>query len=181
MASTSGSSGPLSHLAATRARVQKTRQLLGLSERGVQKPQSGPPPVAPANPSPPATAPQTPVEGPATDPRQQLLQRANAHLQSLQVGAQMPPEQNQVQPVTTQQVPIEPLLQAANALNESADTQFYRLAGRPGSPREVAMFQTRMQLEHELGRPPTINELKSRISEPSIQSPSLPIAFELPQ
>lgn len=93
----------------------------------------------------------------------------------------MPQEQGNVQPVTTQQVPVEPLLQAANAMNESADTQFYRLAGRPGSPREVAIFQTRMQLEHELGRPPTVNELKSRIAEPSIQSPSFPIAFELPQ
>ena len=56
--------------------------------------------------------------------------------------------------------------------------QFYRLAGRPPAPRELAVFSARHLLEQQLGRPPTTNELRLYLVRAGEGSPAFPRAFE---
>ena len=47
------------------------------------------------------------------------------------------------------------------ATGRSIETQFFRLAGREPSPRELMLFQSRLVLERQLGRPPTVKEFQT--------------------
>lgn len=184
MAQTGGGVGTLSHLAQTRRRVIKSRELLGLSARGIQKPQLGPPPVAPADTRPPQTVLQPGVEGaPGAEPnaRARMRQQAAQFLQTLQAGGQgQPAAQNAVAPVTVGEpgVNLAERVRQAGAEALSPEMQFYRITGRPASPRQLAVFSSRMMLEQQLGRAPTVQELKEFISRPEAISPAFPVAFE---
>jgi hypothetical protein len=180
--------GRLAVIAATKLRVDKTRKLLGLSGQGIQKPLTGPPPQGPAatNTPPPAVvatagpAPTTPT-GPQTTHDPALLGRVRDFLAQQQgQTAAAPQGADVISPPAAPSPPIEQALQAASAQNEPIETQYFRLAGRPGSPQELAVFATRIQLEKELGRPPTAPEIRGRLLGSAIQSPALPVALELP-
>jgi len=82
---------------------------------------------------------------------------------------------------TRPQAETAPLMERVNALGAqglSPNEQFYRLAGRPPSPRELTAFNSRMVLEQQLGRPPTVNELRFYLAGQQEISPAYPRAFE---
>jgi len=177
--------GRLAAVAAAHKKQQATRKLLNLSERGIQKAPVGPPAVAPAQPPAPASQAAPGAAAAAPPPasnRPARLAKVQGFLDSMQAGAQMPGPENALQPEgTPEPTMLEPALRAASALNEPPETQIMRVLGRPGSPREVALFTMRLQLERELNRPPTINEITQRLLGGGIPSPSFPVAFEIPQ
>ncbi len=60
----------------------------------------------------------------------------------------------------------------------SASQQFYRLAGRMPTPRDLAVFRTVKLLEGQLGRKPTSTELRVALSRPTLLGVSAPAAVE---
>lgn len=151
--------------------------------------QPPPPSPAPANPNPPETVPQpqAPVSpeqavSPApneADVKNQQLAKVQAFLDSQRNGGQAP-SPAQVRPMDTSPDPaaLTDAVQQAQATNLGPETQFYRIAGRPGSPREIASFATRLLLEQQLKRPPTREEVATAMARTDISSPSVPVAFE---
>ena len=58
------------------------------------------------------------------------------------------------------------------------ETQFYRLAGRMGGPRELALLSARLELERQLGRVPTEREMRTYIARPEAIGPVFSPAAE---
>lgn len=175
--------GILEQAVTRRARLNKTRRaLLGLGERGVPQPQQGPPGVVPADKRPPMRVPQPEeplLEGPPEDVRARMLSSVQDFLATQQTGgAPLPREQAVSAAPPSDDVLYTREIRRVRAEREPVATQFSRLAGRPGSPRELAMFQVRLMLEQQLGRPPTEQEILTYISRPEMISPSFPVAFE---
>ena len=75
--------------------------------------------------------------------------------------------------------PLQDRLRSIGAISVSPLEQFQRLAGRAPSPRELAMFNGRMILEQQLGRPPTPTELKLYMLRPEEEDTSFQRAFEV--
>ena len=186
MASPGVSGSVIGNIAAQRKRVQRARQLLGLSDKGIPKPQQGPPPKAPKDPRPPQTVPEAPAPEQFQSPeaeqaRQEMLKKVQAFLQQVQTGGAAPVQESPIQPVNTEAAaaqPILPQLEQFSRPHEPLSLQFARIAGRSPTPRELAVFSARIELERQLGRPPTASELKQYIMRPEAASPSFPVAFE---
>lgn len=175
------SGSTLENLAISRAKLDRSRKLLGLGERGVSQPQQGPPAVVPADQRGPQTA---ALELPDVPPevRERMLSQSQDFFNQAQAGSEAPipsSDPELVAPPAAEEVPLlTEEIRRLRSENDSPSTQFARLAGRPGSPREVSMLQTRLMLENQLGRPPTQNEVKNAIANPESISPSFPVAFE---
>jgi hypothetical protein len=187
--------GVLANLAIQKARVDKAKMLLGLSSRGVPQAQSGPPGKAPspANSTPAQTA-ASPTAG-AEEPQPLITttaatqEEAHGHLRN-QVAEFLQNMQPQpgAQPLPAQSTaPISSAPQTASMATRVAETgaqnltpqeQFYRLAGRSPSPRELSIFSSRMLLEKQLGRPPTQIELRNYIMRPEVVSPAYPTVVQ---
>ncbi len=176
------SGSTLSNLAASRARIDKTRQLLNLGERGVSQPQVAPPARAPADPRGPQGAPAVDLPDVPPEVRERMLEQIQGFSEQIQTGQETPLPSSDPQlipPPTPEETPLlTEEIRRLRSEKESPSTQFSRLAGRPGSPREVAMLQTRLMLENQLGRPPTAIEIRTAISSSEFISPSFPVAFE---
>lgn len=185
--STAGGGSVLSNLSQSRKKLATTRaEMFSRDATG----RSGGAPSGPPPPSPPPADPRAPVTAPTPEqaaspeanPQQQndqQLARVQAFLDGQKNGgqAQIP---NQARPLNTSPNPatLTDALQQAQAVNLGPETQFYRIAGRPGSPREIAAFSTRILLEQQLKRPPTREEVATAMSRTDISSPSAPVAFE---
>lgn len=175
--------GVLENVTAQARRVRKTRQLLGLSERGVPKAPVGPPATVPADPRPPQVVPQPDIQqaagGVAPSSR---LEKAQQFLAGLQGGAaanQQPVATSPISPVETSAPGMLSARMASVGMqNAPVDMQFYNMSGRAGSPRELVVLGARMLLERQLGRAPTVQELRQFVSRPTEISPSFPTAFE---
>jgi len=171
----SGSGSPLAHVAARRRAVQRTRQSLGVgaSAPNARVQPASPPPPTPAAEDPAARLPQTEFSPPAgSDPnsREAMLSQAQQFLnQVAQGGQQVAPQPEAIAtPAPTEPVaPLADRLTSLGAARSPMDVQFMRLAGRPPSARELAVFAAYSQLSQEMGRPPTRRELLYRVTRRS--------------
>lgn len=175
-----GAGSTLSNLAARRRMIQKTREsLFGQGERGVEPVQRPIPGSVPAQPKEGRRgAPAAGEAGVSDEARQQMIQETMTTMAQMQAGGRPAPAQQRYQPQRPEQTMLTERLPFYGAENVAAETQFYRLAGRPPSPRELAIFQSRIELERQLGRVPTLPELKMYISRGAPAGPSYPRAFE---
>jgi hypothetical protein len=156
----------LSSLTARKAALDKTRRALSPdAERGA--------PQAPRRAQPTA---QPPPQAPAADPegqRQRMLKAGGEFLQQrgAQARGQVP---RQPQP-TVERVSTRPgagdtfvdRVKELGAEKRNIETQFFRLAGREGTPRELSVFRARMEVERQLNRVPTETELLNYLARPA--------------
>lgn len=165
MATGTGSGSPLAHVALRAKSVQRTRASLGMSDVG---PNAGN--VRPATPPPTAPAASSPAANPAApggDPnsREALLARTQEMLNQAAAGGQQAPAPPAIQtPVAPTPEPLDTRLAQLGAANLPLQTQFQRLAGRPGTSRDLVVYASYRQLTTELGRPPTRTELAYRLT-----------------
>lgn len=172
----------LGSLMAQRRRLQASREALGLTERGIKEPMQGPPPKAPAD----SRGPQTVQQEQFQIPEEQLKTmraKAEGFLEQMRAGGQGAQGRatQRVVPVDTtggNQVKLEERMRRLGAGSLPAEQQFYRVAGRAPSPRELEIFNSRRTLEKQLGRVPTAQELRQYIVRPQSISPAVPTAFE---
>lgn len=189
MASTGGSGrGIDSHMAAVakrRATVQATRKRLNIGQengvaatnvRGRTPPVSNPDTAK----NPPAPT-QTPEQAQA-DQQTRMRQQTSEFFQKVARPNAVPvPDQGQVdaRPPQPSAASLTQQIETAQAGGMSSEQQFYRISGRLPSPREMAVFQTALMLERQLGRKPTRNELKATLTRPDLVSPAFPAAVEV--
>jgi hypothetical protein len=79
-------------------------------------------------------------------------------------------EERPVQRVSTRPGPADRLgerIDELGAADRPIETQFFRLAGREGTPREISIFRARLELERQLNRPPTERELRGWMMRPA--------------
>ena len=158
-----GAGSTLSSLASRQRQLAATRkQLTGDNVPQAPtrtQPQPVPPPAAPAE--------QRGGDQPqmAEEVTEFLRQRG------AQARGQVPRTQEPaVQRISTRPGPTDTLADRVDQLgaaNRPVETQFFRLAGREGTPREIALFNARLTLERQLNRPPTETELRMFIARPS--------------
>lgn len=167
-----GSGSPLANVAARARAVQRTRSTLGISGSAPNGPvrPATPPPSTPAASDPAASLPQTDFAPPAgTDPnsREAMLDQARQFLsQAANGGNQVAPAPSPIDVPAEMPAPdLGESLMNVGATNLPLDIQFQRMAGRPPSGRELAVFASYSQLYQQLGRPPTRNELLYRVVE----------------
>ncbi len=166
-----GSGGStLSNLASRRAALNKTRQALNPdTERG------GPQAPTRANPSPPPVPAQQ-IQAPerrAGEVRQQMLNEAGDFLQD-QGAKRRGQAPREAQPAvsgaqTTRPSAADTLVDRVESLGATkrpVETQFFRLAGREGTPRELSVFRARLEIERQLNRVPTETELLMFMARP---------------
>jgi len=178
-----GGSSTLGNLNKRRAQIVNAHKSLGINtdaERG------GPQTPTRTQPNPPPP-PQAPAANPAGNSRDAMIQQVGQFLQAQQSQAQggAPPAQPQqrAEVVSTRPGPNDTMVdrvQALGAANRSPETQFFRLSGREGTPRELAIFSARLEAERQLGRPPTQSELMLTILRSSPAGGVTNSAFELP-
>lgn len=182
-----GSGGStLDNLSAQRRRLARTRaEIFSSGSVGSLTPGRAAPP--PPSPTPqagqPASAPSAevaaaPVADQATA-RDQMLTKVQGFLEQQRTGGATPAP-GPVQAVSAEGNPagLQQQLNDLQAARLSPEVQFYRVAGRPGSPREIAAFSTRLQLEQQLGRPPTRGEIATALTSADTFNPTSPVAFE---
>lgn len=168
-----GGGSVLGNLAQRRANLQKSKRVLtGGAERGAPQaptraiPQPPPPPAAPA-------ADQAPVaREQQLEQAQELLERARGRAQGQTAAPPTAPIEG-VDLRPGQQDTLGGRIDQLGATERSLETQFYRLAGRMGSPRELSLFASRLELERQLGRVPTANEFRAYVASPSSLGPAL--------
>lgn len=137
------------------------------------QPQPVPPPQAPAQPS----------EGGGGD-RNAMLQQAADFIEGQRArgqGAAPRPQQRPVQRVSTRPGPATSLTEKVGQLGAAErplETQFFRLAGREGTPRELSIFRGRLELERQLNRAPTETEFRMWLMRPSSLGPLINPAIE---
>lgn len=165
------------------ALMKQRKALTGGAERGAPQaptraiPQPPPPPQAPAQEQPSAQgddrmARRTEAEG--------LLDATRA-----QVQGQVPPPRTA--PIRTEAMrptrtdTLADRVDQLGATGRSLALQFSRLAGREGSPLELSLLASRLELERQLKRPPTANELRSFTANPSSLGPLFSPAAEVAQ
>jgi len=183
-----GSTSYLMNLARRRQQIQRSRALLGLGERGVQPVQQPlPPQKPPADVRGPQQAPApaaTPAPGGAGEltipdaTRARMLQQTEQFLASLQSGGRAMPSESRYQAAQKPTDLLTARLLEWGAEGLKPEEQFYRVAGRYPSPRELALFSARVELERLLNRPPTRNEMKMHLLRTSGLSPAHPRAVE---
>lgn len=170
---------------------KQSKLLTGGAERGAPQaptraiPQPPPPPRAPAQERPPAqaggqeAAPQ--AEG---GTREERLAQTEEFLKN--VGSQMqgqvpPPDEARIQDASIRQdqtTTLRDRLQQLGASERSLETQFFRLAGRMGSPNELSLLSSRLDVERQLNRPPTQTEFRNFIARPGSVGPLFGPAVE---
>ena len=172
--------------------MKQRKALTGGADRGAPQaptranPNPPPPPQAPAQAAPaterrPAQA--APQEG-AAGGREGMRAQAETFLR--EVGSQMqgqvaPPKEPAIRDESVRQDQTTTLRERVGQLgatDRSLESQFYRLAGRMGSPRELSMLASRLELERQLKRPPTQTEFKNFIAQPSSLGPLFSPAVE---
>jgi len=168
-----GSGSPLASVAARAKSVQRTRAALGIGTLIHNGPvrSATPPASPPAAAAPDAQLPITDYSGGGGDPnsREALRTQAQKFLQQVANGG------NQVAPApeAIKMPPDVPTPDLGTALDLVAardlplDIQFQRLAGRPPSGRDLAVYGIYSQMYRELGRPPTNTELLYRVTQPA--------------
>lgn len=174
----------LGAMAKRRATLEKQRKALtGGAERGA--------PQAPtrANPQPPPP-PQAPAQEPPSaqgDDRGRRVEEAEGLLDSMRARVQgqvPPPRTAPMREESLRPTPADTLVDRVDKLGatgRSLETQFFRLAGRMGSPLELSLLASRLELERQLRRPPTANELRSFTANPSSLGPLFSPAAEVPR
>ena len=179
---------PSSHLATIarqRAAVQAARRSLSLGQdRGAPAapnraiPNMPPQRVPSGGGRPPAPAAGAP-EG-AEGQQERMRQKVQEFLSNQQrPNAQPIPEQGlDVQAPQPDTVPLSEQAARLGATGLSPEQQFYRLAGRLGSPREMAVFRTTVLLEGQLNRRPTANELRAALMRPATLGNAFPSVVE---
>ena len=163
-----GGGSTLQNLASRKAALDRTRQSLNKdTERG------GPQAPTRTNPSPPpvpAQATGDPAQG-GSD-RTALLKQAGEFLNKTgaqQRGQEPRPNEPAVQLETTRPGAGDTLVDRVKSLGAEkrpVETQFFRLAGREGTPRELSVFRQRLEIERQLGRVPTETELLMHMAKP---------------
>lgn len=164
-----GGGSTLQNLASRKAALNRTRQALNKdTERG------GPQAPTRTNPSPPpvpAQATGEPQQQPGND-RVALLQQAGEFLQvqgARSRGQEPRTAEPSVQLETTRPGANDTLVDRVKSLGAESrpvETQFFRLAGREGTPRELSVFRQRLEIERQLGRVPTETELLMHMARP---------------
>ena len=144
-----------------------------------------PPPI-----STPAPAAAEPARGEPTaqagDDRATRVEQAEGLLDSMQARTQgqVPkPRTAPIRDVSVRPTQVDTLgdrIDRLGATDRSLETQFRRLAGRAGSPLELSMLASRLELERQLRRPPTSSEMTTFISTPASLGPLFSPAVEGP-
>ena len=176
-----------------RALVAQRKQLTGGADRGApQAPtrtQPQPPPPAPPQPGgqpggQPAGQPGGQPAGGEVPTDEEVLEQARELLQNTGAQAQnkQPVPQRTLEGVDLRPGPDGPMvserIKQLGAVNRTPETQFFRIAGREPSPRELALFSVRLMLEKQLNRPPTANEMRTFIAKGSAVAPLFSPAVE---
>lgn len=180
-----GGGSTLAHNDSRRRQLLRTRKNLGMDvERGAPQaptrtqPQPVPPPQAPAQP---------PAGQRAGNTREAMLQQVSEFLgqrRGQRRGEAPRPQQPPVEAISTRPGPTDrlaPRIDQLGATNRPIETQFYRLAGRQGTPREIAIFRSRLELERQLQRPPTETELRVWMARPASLGALVEPAVERPE
>ena len=185
----------LASLARRRAALEAAAQRLGLSgsplatgrQRGYVPPPPKSPGVPPEEARRAARAEEAPPAPPETPPemRAEMLETVRQFLNQASgkgnpVPVQSPPVAPPVQPANAPATMTEALAREGISQELPLKEQFFRLAGRMPTETEMMVFASRIELERQLGRPPTARELQMYITKPPLQSPAFPLAFELP-
>lgn len=176
-----GGSTVASNTARSRALMATRKRLNADTERGG--------PQAPTRTQPqPVPPPQAPAQQPAGGDRAAMLTQTEEFLsqQGARRRGQMPPSTNQrpIQPVSARPGATDRLTEQVAQLGaegRATETQFFRLAGREGTPRELSIFRGRLELERQLNRPPTESELKMWMARSSSLGPIINPVVEAPQ
>ena len=174
-------------VAKRRATVLATRKRLNIGQENGVPPtdvRGRTPPVS--NPAtaktPPAPTEQKTPEQAQADTQTRMRQQTSEFFQKVARPNSVPvPDQGQVtaQPPQPSTASLTQQIERAQAGGMSAEQQFYRISGRPPTPRDMAVFQTALMLERQLGRKPTKRELKSTLMRPDLVSPAFPAAVEV--
>lgn len=178
----------LGNLAARRAALQANRKRLsGSADRGApQAPtraQPQPPPLSPQQPQTAPTDGQQPAGGEIPTDEQALeqvgefLQTTGAQAQNRNVTPRRTIEGVNARPGAEGPL-IGERIKKLGVANRPPETQFFRIAGREPSPRELALFNARLMLERQLNRPPTVNEMRTFIARGSAIAPLFSPAVE---
>lgn len=185
MATNAPGGSHLAQLAARRRRLDASRQQLRLGSSGGAsdvRPQAGVRAPAPT-PEAPAAGPE-PVESTTSQQARQqtnpnrdqmraqaedFLNRARASQNSSggPTGEIAPEPGTLASPPPSVPAPLSAQLAQVGAQSLSPLSQFMRLAGRPPSGRELYIFNAARNLEQQLGRPPTRNEVLLHVTSPS--------------
>ncbi len=173
-----GGGSTLASMASRRRQLQAARKNLGMAtERGA--------PQAPTRTQPqPVPPPQQPAQPARGGNRAAMLQQIGEFVtqqRSRRQGAAPRPQERPVQRVSTRPSPADRLGERIDQLGATArpiETQFFRLAGREGTPREIALFRARLELERQLHRPPTERELRGFMARPASLGPQIQSAIE---
>lgn len=176
-----GGGSTLAGISSRRRQLQAARKNLGMdTERGAPQaptrtqPQPVPPPQQPAQP---------PERGGDRNAMLQQIGEFQAQQQARRQGAAPRPQEPPVQRVSTRPGPADRLGERIANLGASErpiETQFFRLAGREGTPREIALFRSRLELERQLNRPPTERELRNWMARPASLGTAVQSAIEPP-
>lgn len=177
-----GAGSIMANLAARRRQLQQSRRAYGLGqgERGVEPTQRpGPPVKTPADPRGPQRAPGAVPD----EDRAAALRETEEFLGKMQRGQEPGAPAPKPAPAGPRTAPggetmLDQRLRSIRMDRLAPEMQFYALAGRPGSPREIAIFQARLELERQIGRPPTKYELQQYVARPDKISPAFPVAVE---
>ncbi len=173
-----GLGGQMDHAARRRAQAQATRKKLniGQNEGAPQAPvrQNQPPGQVPA-----AEKGEQGAQG--ASPQEKMLAATQQFFQKAKRPGVTPVDQPQARVVTPEKDEgmITDKARRLGMGGLSADQQFYRLAGRRPTPRDIAVFQTVQLLEQQLGRKPTATELRAALASPALLGISAPAAVEV--
>jgi hypothetical protein len=170
----------LANMGARRRQLQAARKNLSMdAERGAPQaptrtqPQPAPPPQQPAQPS----------RGGNRAAMVQQIQEFVTQQRARGQGAAPRPQERPVQRVSTRPGPADRLgerVEQLGAAGRPIETQFFRLAGREGTPREISLFRSRLELERQLNRPPTERELRMWMARPASLGTLVQSAIEPP-
>ncbi len=177
-----------------KALIAQRNSLQGSGERGAPQAPTREQNIPPPSPQQPESAP--PAGGPGAAPAdgapspEMTDEEAQARVEEFlgekgrQIQGQTPVpggERPGIEAVDNRPGPEARLQDRINNLGAGArsiETQFFRLAGREPSPRELMLFQARLTLERQLGRPPTVNEFKTYTRRTESAGPFFSAAVE---
>lgn len=175
-----GGGSTLANLSSRRRQLLQARKGLNLdTERGG--------PQAPTRTQPqPVPPPQQPAQAQEGGDRSAMLRQIGEFVtqqRAQRQGAAPRQPERPVQGVPTRPGPMDRLGERIEQLGAAArpvETQFFRLAGREGTPREIALFRSRLELERQLNRPPTEREMRMWMARPASLGTLVQSAIEPP-